>query len=532
MAATNLPVNPLTNTPLVTAETLTEELQIEAIVAAEMEELAREVAIMDKYRRYYDGEQLLVFGTERFKERFKDAFKGFRDNWCAVVVDAIMDKMSIKGVLIPDPADQSQETREIGGGDGDGETATESQFESIARQIWEILSNNDIDEQQKDLYEGMFVEGRAAVIVWPDDELVARVDWNPAQVIKVRYSEEDWRDPILAIKRWVTPSGVLRVTVYTKTEVRKYYQSTMEVPEIGRAGVKAIIPKTTPNGNNLQKYLVAGEDWPLPNPLNEIPVVEFRNKRGSELTDIITIQDAINYLLISNFVGGEFQAFPQRVFLTGADAPEGGWDNTPGNVWKLPPMYDADGNLHFGEMGEFSAADLSGGKSTVEMLLQHVALMTKTPVRFFFKSDRSGRGDAPSGDSLLIEDEPLIDKTEDRETRAGNSWYRVSRLIAKCMQIQERLPPGEVIWEDPRSKYRAALLEEAKTMWEIGIPLEFIVGRIGLEPEEIVVLKNMLAEEKLEAEQEAEEAKQLALTQAANPSTNNVTNQSANSSST
>jgi len=172
-------------------------------------------------------------------------------------------------------------------------------------------------------------------------------------------------------------------------------------------------------------------------------------------------------------------------------------------------------------MGEFQASDLSQYRQLIEMVLQHLALTSKTPVRMFFKSDRGGRGDAPSGESQLIEDEPLLDKAKDREVRLGNKWFQVARLVAISLGLGDIR--GEMIWEDPRSKNRSALLDEAvkyaapTDKGGLGLPIKWVIKRLALTPEDLAELQTLLdeqikedealAQEQLSMEKEAAKAK-------------------------
>lgn len=460
---------------------LSEDEVLQAIIRQEVQLLAEELTDYDKYRDYYDGEQKLSFGTTKFKEKFGDAFPGFVDNWCGVVVDAVQERLELEGVNIPGQED-------------------------LSKKIWDILRANDLDEQQGDLHEGALVEGKAFAIVWPDDELQVRIDWNPAQLVRVRYSDDDWRRPVFAIKRWVTPSGEVRVTLYTREWVYKYTGIT-EQPQSGRSGVRATVPAGPPAMTWVRRT-VEGESWPLANPFGEIPVVEFRNKGGSELKDVIPQQDAVNYLMINGFLATEFAAFGQRVFFGGVKAPAEGWDNTPGVIWEIQPSFDAEQKPIPQSAETFPPAELAGFINVVGMMLQHMAFTSKTPVRMFFQSDRGGRGDAPSGESLLVDDEPLIDKIENRQIRFGNSWYRVVRLIAKILDDGAAvLPTGEMRWKDPQAKYRAALVKQGATMVkDMGMPLRFVITTLGFSPDEIAALIAEIEAQEKKAEEEAEQA--------------------------
>lgn len=448
----------------------------QAILRSETQLLATELPTLNKYRDYYEGDQILAYGTERFVDEFGAAFEGLVSNWCAPVVDAVLDKMGVIGVNIPGNED-------------------------LSKAVWEALRANDLDEEQEELHEGVLVESRAYAIIWPDPELGVRFDFQPAQTTTLKYADDDDRVPVWAMKRWKTSSGMVRYNLYFADRIEKW-RGTDEQSD------KNFIPNALPNAG-IERYIVPGEPWPLRNPFGQVPVVEFTNRKGSEIKGVIPQQDGVNYLLTSAFGAAEFNALKQRVMMGNFSEPEGGWQNTPGRVWHLPYALDADGKPIDSRIGEFSQTDLDPYRALVEMTLQHIALTTKTPVRMFFQSDRGGRGDAPSGESLRVEDQPLIDKVQGKQARLGNSWYRVIRLAAKAVTGNYGLtiPPGEVIWQDPQADYRSALLDDALKMKELGMPYEFIVTKLGLNPDEVQLLQETGEEipAQVEAEMEAEE---------------------------
>ncbi len=448
----------------VTEDEVIDEEQSRAIIRSETQSLAEDLPDFNKYRSYYDGDQKLAYGTDRFKTEFGDAFEGMVSNWCAPVVDAVLDKLQVIGVKIPNA-------------------------ETLSDAIWDVLRLNDLDEQQEELHEGVLVESRAYAIVWPDPDLGVRFDWQPAQNVRIKYADDDDRIPVWAMKRWVTSSGVVRINLYFADRIEKWRG-------VDEPNNRSFVPTSLP-GSGIAPFIVPGEQWPLPNPFGEIPVVEFSNRAGSEIKDVIPQQDAVNFLSTSAFGAAEFNAFAQKVMMTNVDEPVGGWENHPGRIWHIPAAFDADGKPINSSIGEFSATDLGPYRSLIEMELQHIALTSKTPVRLFFQSDRGGRGDAPSGDALRVEDQPLIDKTQSKQNRLGNSWYKIVGLVAKAVtkDFTLKLPAGEIIWQDIQADYRSALLEDAAQMMEIRIPYEFYIKKLGFTPEEIVTLETMGPEE-------------------------------------
>ena len=456
----------------------------EAILRSETQALAVDLPLFNLYRDYYDGDQLLSYGTDRFKEVFGESFDGLVSNWCGPVVDAVLDKLEVIGVNIPGA-------------------------ETLSNIIWERLRANDLDEEQEELHEGVLVEGRAYAIIWPDEELGVRFDWQPAQNVRIKYADDDDRVPVWAMKRWLTSSGVVRINLYFADRIEKWQG-------INEPSNQSFIPESLPN-SGLEIFRVPGEPWPLPNLIGEVPVVEFSNRKSSEIKGVIPLQDGVNYLLTSGFGAAEFNAMRQKVMLTNADEPVGGWSNTPGRVWHLPHVLDADGKPIESRIDEFSETTLDAYRQYIEMVLQHIALTSKTPVRMFFQSDRGGRGDAPSGDALRVEDQPLIDKAQSKQKRLGNSWYRVVRLAAKALARDATLtlPPGEVIWQDLQADYRSALLEDAVKMKEVGVPYKFIIKKLGLTTKEVELLEELgeaqmevVATEKAASGSEGEETDQ------------------------
>src|SRR5699024_2784536 len=71
-----------------------------------------------------------------------------------------------------------------------------------------------------------------------------------------------------------------------------------------------------------EPYQPDGDDvWPVPNPLGEVPIVEFPNRprlrrdTGSDIDGNKAMQDAVNMLWAYLFTSGDHASFPARVVL-------------------------------------------------------------------------------------------------------------------------------------------------------------------------------------------------------------------------
>jgi hypothetical protein len=466
---------------------------IRQIVQHEVQYFSMEKGDLEMYRDYYEGEQLLVYGSEKFKSTFGDDFKGFKDNWCGVVVDALVDKLEVEHFAIRE--DQ-----------GEGSSSPESTNSTLNDKFQRALELSNFDFQQDELHEYSVAQGRGFMVVWPNPITGFDLHWNPAEIMRITYTNYDPFTPAYAVKRWQDESGEILVTVYTADFVYKFTESAARqiLPINDRYGIMSTIPDSSGVGGSLVErraidpHTNQPEPWPLPNPLGVVPVVEFANKRGSELSDVIPQQDAVNYILISTLVAGEFAAFPQRVFYTHAKAPADGFDHSPGKVWRFPIGFDAEGKPLPFQTHEFRPATLGDFRQIHDMMLQDMALTSKTPVRYFMQSDRGGRGDAPSGDSLIVDDQPLLDKVEDRQVRFGVGYKRLARVAALALSNTKAtnglLPPviADVQWKDRRADFRSVLLEDGLKMKEIGLPLSVIIKKLGLGRDEVAELESMI----------------------------------------
>lgn len=444
-----------------------------AILREEISRLNQRLPDMNKFRDYYEGEQTLVFGSEKFRQKYGEQFAGFKDNWTKPVVDSRVNRLRVEGLAINEALD-SGVTAEL-----------DMTPEELALQIWTVMARNNWDEQQDDLHQGALVEGRSYVIVWPDPILGARVHWNPGQNVIVRRTD-DGESVAWAVRRWLTPSDDIRVNLYLPDRIEKYREiRNASSQDQTRSHFTETIADSSSAGFEFLSL--------IDNPLGEVPVVEFRHRSGSLIKDVVAQQDAVNYLIITTLIGAGLSGWKQKVMMTNVNEPAGGWNNDPGVIWQLPHTYDPDGNAIDSKIGEFSATNLDQHVNVVQEVLRHIAATTSTPMRLFFHSDRGGRGDAPSGESQRVDDEPLIDSVEAIQRIFGNRHYEVFRLVAKAARLTSvtPFPVGEPYWRNPQARHMSILLQDAVLMKDLGIPFDFYVEKLGLSPLEIRRIQTM-----------------------------------------
>ena len=57
---------------------------------------------IDLWWRYYDGDHILPFISERLREVFRNLSPDFNLNWCEAVIDATADRISLTGLTATD----------------------------------------------------------------------------------------------------------------------------------------------------------------------------------------------------------------------------------------------------------------------------------------------------------------------------------------------------------------------------------------------------------------------------------------------
>lgn len=360
---------------------------------------------VDKYRtarKYYDGDQDLVFATAKFSNTFGSLFSTFVYNRCGAVVDAIADRLQLLGF---DPLAES-----------DGEATT------LKEEIERVFRLNRLDKRQNDQIQESLKCGDAYAIVWldglgPDGQPYPTIAIQMADTVAIRYNE-DTGAKRYAVKAWKRGDSFWRINVYAPEAVYKYVTNGKkdDFPAFS-----ALIPYDAFDANG------AAEPWPLPNPTLIVPVFHFNNNAPegeygrSELRDVIPLQDALNKACMDLMVAMEYGAFPQR-WATGLQLgmpdPITGKIASPfkpgaGEVWTAPQGAG---------FGTFEVANLTQFTEVQDAFDNKIANVARVPGHWFKMT-----GDFPSGESLKTAEAPFVAKLEDRQTGYGNAWEDVAQ---------------------------------------------------------------------------------------------------------
>jgi hypothetical protein len=421
------------------------------------------------FEDYYEGRHPLAFASQEYRQEFSKMLKGVSDNWMALVVDAVEERLHVEGFrMTDDPA-----------GDEDA---------------WRIWQENCLDADSEMLHSTALQTGSAYAMVWfgEDDRPEVTVE-HPGQTV-VAYESGSQRKRVAALKSWVDEwTGDVRANVYLPDGIYKF-QSRRAI---------TLDEYQTPTGRD-RRLDVLGSMWmPAPsiesevdNPLGLVPIVEFRNRPRllgdgrSEIADVLSVQDQINKLVCDMMVAAEFYGFRQR-WATGIEIPT---DPTTGRPLQDLPMaldrlwHTEDPNAKFGEFGE---TNLGNYVSAIENRVRSLMGRTRTP-SYYLPSD----GPPPSGESLKTVETGLVAKCRSRHRHFGESWEEVMRLaFAVLDDPRSEARMAETVWSDPESFSEGVRTDSLLKQLSMGVPVRVLWERAGYSQSEIERFGDLLASE-------------------------------------
>lgn len=260
---------------------------------------------------------------------------------------------------------------------------------------WTIWTRNHLDGDWPLVTNAAVQTGQAAVIVWPGEDGRAEITIeDPAQVI-VLYEPGSRRRRLAALKRWVDDDGYTYANVYTRSAIYKYRAKT------STAGL--VLSSSTSWIGSWEKREVPGEEWPLVNPYDVVPVYEVRANAPlkaslygggrPQFAKQLNEQRRINQTVMNMLVTMDYQAFRQR-WVSGWDYPTLP-DGTPdraavhkaaaGRLWTFTADGGADAEKL--QVGEFSQADFRPFIDAVLMWVKVIASTSGTPPYAFLLGD-------------------------------------------------------------------------------------------------------------------------------------------------
>lgn len=412
-----------------------------------------------KHVDYYNGRHQLEFATQKFKEAFSKFFKPMANNWCQLVVDALVERLEVQGFRF-------------------GDVATGRPWDTKAdAAAWNIWQANNLDAASMMLHTTAVKCGVAYAMVEPTGgEYPAITVEDPSQVF-VAIDPADRTTRLAAIKRWEGIDGKTYANVYLPNYVYKFEQKTSK------------------------RFRSTSSKWePLDtsgvNKLGAVPVVPIYNNPDillggrSDLEVVEPIQDAINKLCLDMQVASEFHAYPQRTAV-GWEVPRDSDGNVRSDfVAQVGPSKVLASESPDTKFGTLLPGDVSNYIQPIDMYIDHLAAQSRTPAYYL-----KGKMANMSADALKAADAGLVHKAKRRMIDFGDGWENVMRLAftAQGDMARAKAFQAETLWADPESKSLGQLVDAAVKMRQsLDVPVEECWHSLGYSPQKIAQLTQFI----------------------------------------
>lgn len=461
-----------------------------AVLDPQMDDDAREAVkilnrLADELRRrreetrkrldYYEGRHKLCYASPEFRQYFADRFAGFSDNWCAPVISGPAERMNVLGVRLD--ADSRDTDKELD-------------------RVWRA---NDGARGSSEAFVIALAAGRSYSMVWgnPADEETPRITWErPDQAVVAYDSDTGLR--AAGLKLWADDTKEY-ATLYLPDRVWKFERPRFAENGYSVAGL--IVPRDStvrnPGAEGWKPRQGDRDDaWPLPNPMGEVPLVEFRNQTLlddrplSDIDGVMAMQDSINLVWAYLLNSLDFASLPQRIVM-GADVPKMPiLDEEGRKVGERPIELDrltserilwipGDGV----SVSQWAAANLDVFRGVIETGVEHVAAQTRTPPHYLI-----GRMVNMAAEALTAAETGLVAKTGERLTYFQPAARETFRMVALAQDDDGKakaVRDGLVVWADTQFRAMAQKVDALQKLRTIGFPFKWICEQYGLEPYEV-----------------------------------------------
>lgn len=447
-----------------------------ADVALLERELGRRQGDIQRRKEYYDGCQPLAFASKEYRDWFGNQYDGFADNWCAPVVEALSERQKIIGIR---PRGERKSNDDL-------------------RKWWQ---ESGAAADAPLAFNTKAATGRVFALVWSADaDGTPEVTFEDPEQAIVAYEPGSRRKRRAALKRWRSDEYDF-ATYYTPEYVWKFQRRRWG----GARGTGLIVPAAIEGQLNGWEMRRDADDkaWPLPNPLEVVPMVELQNRPKllghplSEIDGVISMQDAINALWAYLFTAADFAALPQRVIL-GAQLPKIPILNEQGQKIGEKPLDLPDANVKRilnlegpnAKIAQWDAANLETFTKVIEKAANHIGNQTRTPLYYFASSVQN-----ISGDTLKALETGLNAKTGERietDNDGIREIFRLMALVAGENGLAENVRGGTPLWAEYESRSEAQKVDELGKLKDIGFPFEYIAERyVGGDADELERIMEM-----------------------------------------
>lgn len=411
---------------------------------------------------YYEGDVTEVFAHPKMQRRLSKSSQAYKTNFAKAAVNSMADRLEITSMRVPNDDATTLRLRK------------------------EVVEANQLDLWMLDIFQKTGAYGDGYFIVWPrtDAEGVitgVKVDWNSPERCRAFYDEEDTKLVKYVVKWWPIENGKRkRANVYYADRVEKYVT----------AGEK--------EGGEVTDWEEFRDDpeqeWPMRHDygMNVFHLRTTFTYGRPDHYDAYGPQNALNKATGAMMDLMDYQSAPQRwALLEGAvvDQKSGPREaNLP--AWNdeiaQQPGQPVEG-IKFApntlakfsgvkNVGQWEPGDPANILEPADWWAKAMAQTTETPMHRMFPT-----GDRPSGESLRVEEAPLVKRVEHRQQVYGATIVDMLEFALWILTGQKYTV--EISWKPAASYDDEVEWTVAKLKQDAGVPMDVALMEAGYEPE-------------------------------------------------
>lgn len=459
-----------------TPDQLDRYIHVQSIVDRQNADHEKVLALRD----YYYGNHP-VYLTQRQQEYLGEAltegeFK-FAHNLIRSVVDTLRERLDVTGF----------------------DTVREDDAEDeLGALLWEWWQTSRLDSQQIRLYRRALRDGKSYLIVDYDAEAGAprfslhKVDDGKTGIVLHR----DPTDPsrVLYASRYfytfdpLTPgaTGIERKTVYLPHEIRKFVRGKQP-------------------GTWLPVQDEGDASWPIPwrdlagKPLG-VAVIEFENPGGSEIEQIVGLQNGLNKAWLDLLAAADTSGFPLIAIEYNDAQPFGAMDDddiTGSDELRFSPGRAIE--VANAQIKRIEGSNLQPMIDVIWALTAAISGVSRTP-QYYLRP--IGGADVPSGEALKQLESGLVRRAQERQQIFGQAWADAMTLALRLESVYGALAGlptplhVDVKWSDAEVRNEAVQSTIAQNHKALGVPDAEVWRLLGYSPEQIEAFRTALRDDR------------------------------------
>lgn len=446
-------------------------------------ELGARQTELTRMNAYYTGDHPLPFLTKAHDSKMRDEFRllleDSRSNFMRLVVDAVEERLSVKGFRLSASRDNAADA-----------------------ESWRMWQANGMDADAPTAVLEALIKGVSYLSVWEGTPFPTIAVEDPMQTIVGYEPGSNYRRRAAALKVWPDEwTGRMRANVYLPNGIYKY-EATGKKDTSGHAttvGDESTFGARIPGGARSSSSKDDGAlKWReleaefVENPLGIVPIVPLRNRPRllvegeSEISDVCRVQNQINASLFMLALAGYFGAHRQRWAVGLKMYEKDGKPYEPFDV-AIDRLWLAESSDV--KFGEFSQTDLGGYINSIEQKVLHIAVTTRTPRHYLIE-----QGQSPSGDAIKSAESGLTRKARRKMQPFGEGFEEAIRLARMFAGESDVPTDSEIEWADPEIRTEAEITDAAVKKFQVQlITREQALEDLGYSPQQIARIVAALA---------------------------------------